>query len=385
VRVAVALLLVALAARAEAGAARVRWYPSPDPRVIGYRVYTRDGGTPYGTPVDVGNPAAASDGSLSYTSSALTSGQTYFFAVTAYTSTTLESGISGEMALGPANSCAVDHCSSPTACDIRFASDGSSCDDGLFCNGIAVCQGGTCQTGAPPNCSDGVACTTDHCDEALARCAHVSQSGCCQSDADCLDNDACTTDEHCASGTCVSLAVTCPASACADAFCDPQSGCGLMPVPDGVSCADTCDALIPRRFVLHYDPAGVSFSLRATFQTYAVLYPTITGVTFEVADAANIVVYRATVPGAAIRDKRGKKFTYLAHSDDEARATDGLGGMVLKVRNGKWSIKLRGIASELAAAMAQPQLALTMRFETGCARDAALLCEGDPTRKASCR
>ncbi len=384
VRLVGALTLVALAAGAEAGGARVRWSPSPDPRVTGYHVYMRDVGAPYATAFDAGKPAPASDGNLSYTLSSLTTAPTHFFAVTAYTSTNLESGISGEIALGPSNPCAVDHCSTPTSCDIHLAADGSSCDDGLFCNGIAVCQGGVCRNGAAPSCSDGVTCTTDSCDEALARCVHVSQPGCCRSDADCLDNDACTTEERCTSGTCVSLAAICPPSACADAFCDPQSGCGLMPVPDGVSCVDTCDTLTPRRFVLHYDPAGVSFSLRATFQTYALIYPTITGFAFEVADAAGAIVYRATIPGASIGDKKGKKFTYIARSDDDALATDGLSGMVLKVRHGKWSLKVRGIASELAAAMTQPQLALAIRFDTACARDTSLLCEGDPERSA-CR
>ncbi len=383
-RVVGALLLVALAARAEAGSARVRWTPNSDARVTGYRVYMRQSGAVYGAPFDAGTPAAAADGSLEYAVSGLTAGQTYFFAVTAYTSTNLESGISGEIALGPGNPCAIDRCWSPSSCDIRLAADGSSCDDGLFCNGIAVCRGGVCQNAPPPNCSDGVACTTDQCDEARARCVHVSTPGCCQSDADCLDTDACTSGEHCASGTCVSLAAICPAWSCAAAFCDPRSGCGQMLPPDGVTCSDTCDALTPRRFALHYDPAGVSYSLRATFQTSALIYPSATGFTFEVADATGAVVYRATVPGAAIGAKRGKKFTYIARSDDDARATDGLSGMVLKVRHGKWTLKIRGIATDLAAAMSQPQLTLTTRFDVACARDTSLLCEGDAAR-SRCR
>ena len=378
-----ALVLVALAARAEAGGARVRWSPSPDPRITGYHVYVRSSGVRYGAPYEAGMPAAASDGTLAYSVNGLTSGQTYFFAVTAYTATYLESGISGEMQLGPGNPCAIDHCWSPSACEIRLAADGSSCDDGLFCDGIAVCRGGVCQNGPPADCSDGSACTTDHCDETLAHCVHDSIPGCCRSDADCLDTDVCTSAEHCVSGTCVSFATFCPTSPCAAAFCDPRSGCGLMPVPDGVSCAATCDPLTPRRFVLRYDPAGVSYSLRATVQTSALIDPTVSGFALEVA-APTGVVYRATVPGAVIRNQRGKKFTYSARSYTDVLATDGLAGMVLKNRRGKWSLKVRGITPDLASVMSESQLALTLWFDTTCAQDTSLLCEGDSNR-ASCR
>src|SRR5262249_32412799 len=155
---------------------------------------------------------------------------------------------------------------------------------GRFCNGIDVCQNGVCESGAPPDCNDGVFCTTDSCDDSLNRCVHVSQQGCCQSDADCVDADACTTDERCLSGTCASYTVSCPSTPCAAAFCDPQTGCGVMPLPNGVNCSIACDVLTPRHFVMRPDPGGVSFSLKATFETASSLDPTLTGFAFEIAD-----------------------------------------------------------------------------------------------------
>ena len=49
------------------------------------------------------------------------------------------------------------------------------CDDGLFCNGAETCNLGTltCQTGAPPSCSDGVTCTVDTCNEDTDTCDHT--------------------------------------------------------------------------------------------------------------------------------------------------------------------------------------------------------------------
>ena len=40
----------------------------------------------------------------------------------------------------------------------------SDCDDHVFCNGAETCLNGVCQPGTPP-CDDGIACTTDTCDE----------------------------------------------------------------------------------------------------------------------------------------------------------------------------------------------------------------------------
>lgn len=383
-----ALFLVVLATQAEASGARIRWSASTDARVAGYHVYVRGAGTPYGAPLDAGRPAPAADGSLSYSVSGLTAGQSYFFAVTAYTAASstaasLESGFSGEIGLGTTNPCLIDRCTTPTSCEIRPAADGSSCDDGLFCNGIAVCSGGVCQNGPAPNCVDGVACTNDHCDEALARCVHVSIPGCCQSDADCADSDACTGGEHCVSGTCVSLGAVCPASSCADAFCDPRSGCGLMPTPDGVSCDEFCDVLVPRRLALGAFSGGATLNLRSTFQSGSAIDPSAAGFELEIADATGAVIYKATVPPDLFETRGSTKFRYLAKAD--AVLTGGISGIVLKQRKGAWALNVRAAAPALFDALGSPQIALTVRVGNACARDAQLACVGDSLRSARCR
>jgi hypothetical protein len=50
--------------------------------------------------------------------------------------------------------------------------DDSDCDDLQFCNGIETCDLGTnaCLAGTPPNCDDGVDCTTDTCNETSDVC-----------------------------------------------------------------------------------------------------------------------------------------------------------------------------------------------------------------------
>src|SRR4030043_212229 len=44
--------------------------------------------------------------------------------------------------------------------------DGTNCGDGLFCNGDETCQAGVCRGGVTRDCSDGVGCTVDSCNEA---------------------------------------------------------------------------------------------------------------------------------------------------------------------------------------------------------------------------
>jgi hypothetical protein len=55
----------------------------------------------------------------------------------------------------------------------------SACSDEQFCTGVELCisdQG--CVAGPPPNCSDGVACTADSCDEANDGCIHDANDAC---------------------------------------------------------------------------------------------------------------------------------------------------------------------------------------------------------------
>ena len=72
------------------------------------------------------------------------------------------------------------------------ALDGTSCDDGLVCNGASTCQAGACQAGTPLDCpDDGDPCTTAACAEpggctqiAVPNCVPAPDAG---SDAGALD------------------------------------------------------------------------------------------------------------------------------------------------------------------------------------------------------
>jgi hypothetical protein len=71
-----------------------------------------------------------------------------------------------------ANVCTTDSCNTVSGC--VHANNTASCADALFCNGVEVCAGGTCQAGTAVNCDDGVACTGDSCNEATDTCDHTS-------------------------------------------------------------------------------------------------------------------------------------------------------------------------------------------------------------------
>jgi len=71
------------------------------------------------------------------------------------------------------NRCTTDSWSSTLGrCVHSAVPNGTSCSDGVSCNGAETCQSGTCTSGTPPSCDDGDACTTDYCDTATDACRH---------------------------------------------------------------------------------------------------------------------------------------------------------------------------------------------------------------------
>jgi hypothetical protein len=164
--------------------------------------------------------------------------------------------------------------------------DGTSCLDGVVCNGSETCRAGVCATGAPlscedgdlctahtcadpggcsttpiagccnaaSDCDDGNACTTDQCSGPGGTCTHAAIAGCCNSDAQCGDGNLCTVDT-CSGpgGTCGHSAITgcCTAATdcndnrvCTQDACDPLTArCTLSPVAGccatDADCADT--------------------------------------------------------------------------------------------------------------------------------------------------
>ena len=380
---------LALSSAAHAGGVRIRWLPSSHASVVGYRVYTRIAGTPYTAPADAALPTLAADGTLAWIVGGLTAGQRYFFAVSAYTADE-ESLISDEFLFGAVDPCGVDRCATATSCEIHPVSDGTGCDDGLFCDGHEQCIGGACHAGTPPACSDGVACTIDSCNETLARCLHQAQPDCCGLDADCVDNDLCTTGERCVSGTCVSTAVVCPEPSCTQAVCDPAKGCGTVPVAGAESCtaADLCGGaaaeLVARRVKLVADETTALMHAKGLFAALDVVDPVANGVTLEVADASGAVIYSVFLPGELIRGRQGTRFRYRARAE-AAQASGGIRVLAMKLRKGLWSVTMRAESPALLAAVGPSQLNWALRIGTTCVRQRDLACDAQLGRVAVCR
>jgi hypothetical protein len=137
-------------------------------------------------------------------------------------------------------SCTTDSCNEATdAC--TFTPTDALCSDGQACNGAEVCNATSgCQAGAPLNCDDNSACTSDSCD-ATQGCRHTQVS--------CDDNDACTTDSCNPATGCQHTALNCnDENECTIDSCSATSGCqhtngtGAC-TDDGNSCTnDVCSA-----------------------------------------------------------------------------------------------------------------------------------------------
>jgi hypothetical protein len=72
------------------------------------------------------------------------------------------------------------------------------CNDGVFCNGIEVCDQGTCVGG--PALDDGLACTLDICDEDTDTIDHVPQDSRCNDGNACNGVEVCDVNDGCQPG-----------------------------------------------------------------------------------------------------------------------------------------------------------------------------------------
>jgi len=143
-------------------------------------------------------------------------------------------------------SCTTDGCDSATGCTHTPLADGEPCDDDDLCTKGEACQGGSCTGGAPRNCNDGEACTTDGCDPALGCTVTPVLVG-----TTCDDGDACTMGDSCnAAGRCAGSprdedGDTHVAEACGGDDCDdsrPAVHPGATEGPAGdATCSDGLD------------------------------------------------------------------------------------------------------------------------------------------------
>jgi hypothetical protein len=146
------------------------------------------------------------------------------------------------------NVCTTDSCLPASGCHQENKPNGFSCSDGLYCNGQEICVGGTCTDQADPTCSDGNPCTQDLCDNAAGSClnppvpAPIPGCECPNGDSDCDNHNVCDGKETCdpSHQFCnPGVPLVCStANQCLDPSCDPTTGCGTTPKPDGAPCND---------------------------------------------------------------------------------------------------------------------------------------------------
>jgi hypothetical protein len=166
--------------------------------------------------------------------------------------------------------CTVDSCDEVGDACVNGPDD-SLCNDSQFCNGVETCDAtNDCQSGTAPNCDDGVSCTLDSCDEVGDACANTPNNAVCEDAAFCNGVETCDAVNDCQAGTPPDCddGVVCTTDACdevgdtctntidhglcsdgnfcnGDEICNLLNGCqpGLAPnCNDGVVCtADSCD------------------------------------------------------------------------------------------------------------------------------------------------
>lgn len=186
------------------------------------------------------------------------------------------------------------------ACGLQPKSDGTPCEDGLYCTMGDQCNAGACDPGGSRNCNDDDPCTNDSCNDDLDQCDNVlvprpglegpygdntctnqADDDCdrliddqdpncqqCTGPADCNDGNPCTGDdcvgglcennllgdgspcddglycsegETCQGGVCTGNPLDCSSAAdqCNYGVCiEDQDQCESQPKPDGTACDD---------------------------------------------------------------------------------------------------------------------------------------------------
>lgn len=128
------------------------------------------------------------------------------------------------------SACAANEICDPAAgCKAKPCGSDAACDDGVFCDGVERCVAGVCEPATPVVCDDGLDCTVDGCDEAMDRCAFRPN------DAFCNDGLFCDGVEVCdASAGCLTTqAPTCDdANACTVDSCSDAAGMCVTSIRD---------------------------------------------------------------------------------------------------------------------------------------------------------
>jgi hypothetical protein len=128
-------------------------------------------------------------------------------------------------------------------CGTAPANEGTGCDDGMFCTVADSCRAGRC-TGDPRDCSDGVGCTLDGCNDTVDECRNIVQDQNCNDGLFCNGVETCHPTLDCQAGTAIDCSVfddTCEAGVCNDDFnvCVTEAANEGQVCDDGDVCTDT--------------------------------------------------------------------------------------------------------------------------------------------------
>ena len=136
------------------------------------------------------------------------------------------------------NVCTVDICDPATGECAHVGAD-IPCDDGNPCSVNDHCVAGTCAGGTALDCDDGNPCTANNCNP-VAGCIFPPLPGCCLDAAECDDLNACTVDS-CQDLLCYHKLTFCnDGDPCTIDSCTPLTGCTFEPVAECCNTDSDC-------------------------------------------------------------------------------------------------------------------------------------------------
>ncbi|MFH2028763.1 MAG: glycoside hydrolase family 2 TIM barrel-domain containing protein, partial [Nanoarchaeota archaeon] len=96
--------------------------------------------------------------------------------------------------------CNTGICNAQLECEKEVTNEGLVCDDGVYCNIGETCQAGTCIGGIARDCSDGVGCTDDSCDEVNDVIVNAANNANCDDGLFCNGAETCNALTDCQAG-----------------------------------------------------------------------------------------------------------------------------------------------------------------------------------------
>lgn len=134
------------------------------------------------------------------------------------------------------NPCTQNDCNPNTGCVFPATPPGGSCEDGNACTSGDTCTAGVCVPGAPLNCDDAVSCTVDTCN--AGACVHTANNALCNDNLFCTGTETCNVQTGCvSSGNPCGGGQSCNEAGDFCGQCNTNADCN-----DNVACTtDTCN------------------------------------------------------------------------------------------------------------------------------------------------